>query len=261
MTAKIMCVIVLLFLIVPILILIPVSLSPTSFVVFPNESYSLKWYQDLFADPGWMTAIANSLKIGVLTTVCAMLLGIAASLGIRSMGRKASIFFGEYFRLPQTIPIIVSAISVFALLNSLHLVGTLAGLTVAHTLIALPFVVTTITAGLFGINENFEMAAVSLGANRIQAFFHILLPMLRPSIASASLFAFLTSFDEIAVTLFITGPMVETLPMKMYNGISQNIKPTLAAVSSILVMALVIGFAVATVLQFRALKRKPSQEI
>ncbi len=99
------------------------------------------------------------------------------------------------------------------------------------------------------------MAAMSLGANRLQAFFHILLPMLRPSIASASLFAFLTSFDEIAVTLFITGPAVETLPMKMYNGISQNIKPTLAAVSTILVSVLIFGFIIAAVFQLRALKK------
>jgi putative spermidine/putrescine transport system permease protein len=256
MIVLLLCILVLLFLLIPIIILVPVSLSPTTFIVFPNQSYSLKWYMDLFSDQEWITSILNSLQIGIITTILALILGVVASLALRRLTRKWARFFGEYFRLAQTIPIIVSAISIYSLFNRIHLVGTIPGLVIAHTVIALPFVITTVTAGLNGINENYEMAAMSLGASRFKAFFHIILPMLRPAIFSASLFAFLTSFDEIAVTLFITGPSVETLPIKMYNGISQDIKPTLAAVSTIFIFALTIGFAINAVIQMKLLKRK-----
>ena len=117
---------------------------------------------------------------------------------------------------------------------------------IAHTVIALPFVVTTMNAGMEIINNNFEDAAVNLGANRFMAFFHVTLPMLKSSIQSAMLFAFLTSFDEIAVTLFITGPSVITIPKKMWDGIRLQIEPTIAALSVILVSVLIVGFVLTT---------------
>ena len=196
MLVTVLAILVILFLIAPILILFPISFSPTSYIVFPNQGFSTKWYEKLFSDAEWMMAIQNSLKIAVITTVVSL--------------------------------------------------GTVLGMVIAHTVIALPFVVTTMNAGLESMNNNFEDAAVNLGANRFLAFFHVTLPMLRSSIGSSVLFAFLTSFDEIAVTLFITGPSVITIPKKMWDGIRLQIEPTIAALSVILVSTLTVGFLLIT---------------
>lgn len=247
MIVTVIAILVLLFLILPIVILYPISLSPTSYVVFPNKGYSTQWFEKLFSDPEWADAVQNSIKIALITTVLALVLGTLAAVAMNRTGRKMKSFWGEYFRLPQTVPIIVTAISMYAFLLKLQLQGTMVGLVIAHTVIALPFVVSSMNAGLESLNNNFEDAAVSLGANRFRAFMNVTLPMLKASISSAVLFAFLTSFDEIAVTLFITGPRVVTIPKKMWDGIRLQIEPTIASLSVILVSVLIIGFLLITI--------------
>ena len=246
MIATILAVLVILFMILLIFILYPISFSPTSYIVFPNEGFSTQWYEKLFSDPLWAQAVQNSIVIAIFTTILSLLLGTIAAVCMNRFSHKWKTVLGEYFRLPQTIPIIVTAISIYALLLKWQLNGTLPGLVIAHTVIALPFVVTTMNAGMEIINNNFEDAAVNLGANRFMAFFHVTLPMLKSSIQSAMLFAFLTSFDEIAVTLFITGPSVITIPKKMWDGIRLQIEPTIAALSVILVSVLIVGFVLTT---------------
>ena len=194
MIATILAVLVILFMILPIFILYPISFSPTSYIVFPNEGFSTQWYEKLFSDPLWAQAVQNSIVIAIFTTILSLLLGTIAAVCMNRFSHKWKTVLGEYFRLPQTIPIIVTAISIYALLLKWQLNGTLPGLVIAHTVIALPFVVTTMNAGMEIINNNFEDAAVNLGANRFMAFFHVTLPMLKSSIQSAMLFAFLTSF-------------------------------------------------------------------
>lgn len=246
MLSTFIAIIVILFLILPIFIIYPISFSPTSYIVFPNEGFSTQWYEKLFSDAGWGLAVRNSIEIAVLTTIVSLVLGITAAVCMNRISKRWKGPLGEYFRLPQTIPIIVTAISVYALLLKWQLQGTILGLVIAHTVIALPFVVSTMNAGLESLNNNFEDAAVNLGANRFLAFFHVTLPMLRSSIGSAILFAFLTSFDEIAVTLFITGPSVTTIPKKMWDGIRLQIEPTIAALSAVLVTVLIAGFMLIT---------------
>ncbi len=246
MLATTIAILVILFLILPIFILYPISFSPTSYIVFPNTGFSTQWYEKLFSDAGWGQAVQNSIEIAILTTIVSLAFGILAAVCMNRIGKKWKGLFGEYFRLPQTIPIIVTAISVYALLLKWQLQGTIPGLVIAHTVIALPFVVSTMNAGLEALNNNFEDAAVNLGANRFLAFFTVTLPMLRSSVGSAILFAFLTSFDEIAVTLFITGPSVTTIPKKMWDGIRLQIEPTIAALSAILVTVLIVGFLLIT---------------
>lgn len=247
MIVTVIAILVLLFLILPIAILYPISLSPTSYVVFPNQGYSTQWFEKLFSDAEWAEAIQNSLQIAIITTVLSLLLGTLVAVAMNRTGRRMKSFLGEYFRLPQTVPIIVTAISMYALLLKLQLQGTMAGLVIAHTVIALPFVVSSMNAGLESLNNNFEDAAVNLGANRFRAFISVTLPMLKSSISSAVLFAFLTSFDEIAVTLFITGPRVVTIPKKMWDGIRLQIEPTIAALSVLLVSVLIVGFTLITI--------------
>lgn len=247
--ANIITAILLMVLLVPILILIPVSLSPTTFIVFPITEFSTQWYTDLFTDPEWALAFKNTMIIAVFTTVFSLILGVIIAAGLNTLKRKVRMIATEYFRLPQSVPIIVTAIAMYSLLSSLKLAGTLPGLIICHTMVAIPFVVTTVSAGLSKIGDQYEMAAINLGAGKIRSFKDIVLPMLLPSIGSAALFAFLTSFDEIAITLFVVSPSVITLPMKMYDGINQSIKPTLAALSTIIIAVVALGFITSGIIQ------------
>lgn len=251
----IIAILVLIFMIVPIIMLYPVSLSSTSYIVFPNEDYSTQWFERILSDPEWILAIENSLKIAIITTVVSLVLGVMVAVCMNRLPRKYKNPLDEYFRLPQTIPIIVTAISVYALLLKMHLNGSVLGMVIAHTVIALPFVVSQINAGLTNTSINFEDAAVNLGSNRIRAFFDITLPMIKGAIGSAVLFAFLTSFDEIAVTMFVTGPSVITIPKKMWDGIRLQIEPTIAAISVIEVTILIVGFMLITLGQIISKKK------
>ena len=236
--------IILVVILLSILLVIPVSLSASTYITFPITQFSSQWYQDLFSDPEWAFAFQNSIIIAICTTILSLLFGIMISLGLRELSNKIQTIFYEYFRLPQSVPIIVTAISMYALLSRLHLNGTYLGLIICHTMVAIPFVVSALMAGLSKIGDQYEMAARYLGAGRLQAFKDIVLPMLMPSIGSAALFAFMTSFDEIAITLFVVDPSVMTIPMKMYNGINQQIRPTLAALSALIIVVVALGFII-----------------
>lgn len=254
--ANIITGILLVVLLIPILILIPVSLSPTTYIVFPITEFSTQWYTDLFTDPEWALAFKNSMFIAICTTAFALILGIIIAAGLNTMKHRFQMIATEYFRLPQSVPIIVTAIAMYSLLSSLQLAGTMTGLIICHTMVAIPFVVTTISAGLVKMGHQYENAAISLGAGRLRAYKDIVLPMLLPSIGSAALFAFLTSFDEIAITLFVVSPSVITLPMKMYDGINQSIKPTLAAFSTIIVAIVATGFIISGIVQIIRYKKQ-----
>lgn len=252
MLAKTITVIVLIFLILPIIILIPISLSPTTYVVFPPGELSLRWFKQIFLDRGWINAIGNSLIIALFTVFCSLLLGITASLCLRRVKLKYRLIFNEFFRLPQIIPIIVTAIALFGLLGKLKLVGTIPGMVIAHTVLAMPIVIATISASFDSIDLSYEMAARNLGAGPLRVFFDVTLHLIKPAIFSSAIFAFLTSFDEIAVTLFITGPGVKTLPQKMWDGIRLQIEPTIAAISTLFVLLLIIVFMAMGIVNFKS---------
>lgn len=242
--SNVLTTIILVVILLSILLVISVSLSASTYITFLITQFSSQWYQDLFSDPEWAFAFQNSIIIAICTTILSLLFGIMISLGLRELSNKIQTIFYEYFRLPQSVPIIVTAISMYALLSRLHLNGTYLGLIICHTMVATPFVVSALMAGLSKIGDQYEMAARNLGAGRLQAFKDIVLPMLMPSIGSAALFAFMTSFDEIAITLFVVDPSVMTIPMKMYNGINQQIRPTLAALSALIIVVVALGFII-----------------
>lgn len=242
--SNVLTTIILVVILLSILLVISVSLSASTYITFPITQFSSQWYQDLFSDPEWAFAFQNSIIIAICTTILSLLFGIMISLGLRELSNKIQTIFYEYFRLPQSVLIIVTAISMYALLSRLHLNGTYLGLIICHTMVATPFVVSALMAGLSKIGDQYEMAARNLGAGRLQAFKDIVLPMLMPSIGSAALFAFMTSFDEIAITLFVVDPSVMTIPMKMYNGINQQIRPTLAALSALIIVVVALGFII-----------------
>ncbi len=231
------------FLLVPILLLIPLSLSSAQFLQFPPTSLSLRWYQNFFARPDWMAAARVSLQVGVMVTVLATLLGTAAALAFhRSRGVLVKALYPVVIS-PIVVPTLVIAVALYFAFAPLGLIGTRAALVLAHTVIALPIVVIIVMASLKRVNVGPERAARSLGAGPIRAFMATTFPAIRPAIISGALFSFLTSFDDVVMALFLGGSN-STLPKRMWDGVQLEIDPTIAAVSSLLVMvSIVLTFA------------------
>lgn len=239
---------VLLFLIVPTLIVIPLSFSPTSIMKFPPESWSLQWYAKYLNQPGWVSATWNSLVIALITPIVAVPIGsLAAYALVRGtfIGRKSISFL---MLLPIIVPTLVTAIAVFKVFSQFKLSGTILGFVIAHAVLAIPFVVTIMTATLKGVDSQLENASMTLGANRLRTVRLVTLPIAAPGLMASSLFAFLISFDELIVAIFLSSPVLNTLPKKLWDGIRLELDPTLAAVSTILVLVSLLVLSVAGIL-------------
>ena len=244
--------IVLLYLVFPVFVVIPVSFSSAKYLQFPPPGWSLQWYQNYFERPGWVPATFVSIRVAIITTIFATILGTAASLALvrgRFPGRNA---INSFMVSPLVVPGIIVAIGIYFFYAQAKLVGNPLGLALAHTALALPFVVTNVSATLHGFDERLEYAAMNLGANRWQTFRRVTLPIIRPGVFAGALFAFITSFDELIVALFVSGSGAVTLPRKMWDSLRQEIDPTIAAVSTILITLSVVILLVAELLRQRS---------
>jgi putative spermidine/putrescine transport system permease protein len=233
---RVACVGVLGFLLLPILVIIPLSFSDSSFLVYPIPGWSLKWYDNLFTSPEWLRAAKNSFIVAPAATVIATVLGTMAAVGL---ARTNFAFKGALMSVliaPMVVPIVVVGVSAYLFFAPLGLVDSYTGLIIVHAALGAPFVVTTVLATLQGFNQNLVRASLSLGANPLTTFFRITLPVIAPGVISGALFAFATSFDEVVVTLFLAGPDQVTLPRQMFTGIRENITPTIAAVATLLIL-------------------------
>ncbi|MHA3684083.1 ABC transporter permease [Leucobacter sp. HY1908] len=242
--------IVALWLIAPTLVVIPLSFTGKASFVFPPESWSLRWYESFFTNPAWTAALSNSLLIGLLVALLATVLGLLSALGLRALtSKKLSSSLRIGLLTPMVVPGIVVAIGIYAVFLKLGLVGTVAGFVFAHTVLALPFTVIAITAGFAGFDDRLELAALSLGAGRLATFFKVTLPNIIPGLVSGALFAFVTSFDEVVLSLFIKSPYLNTLPVLMYASVTRDTDPTLAAAATVILVlttTLVLGALVLT---------------
>jgi putative spermidine/putrescine transport system permease protein len=230
------------FLIMPLLVLIPLSFSSGTYLRFPPPGFSLKWYERYFADSGWIDATWRSFEIGAATTLLALAIGLPLAFGLargRFRGRK---LIENGISAPMIVPHIVISIAIYGLYTKLGLIGEWYGVAVAHTILALPFVVIVLLAGLREFDVNLEMAARGLGASPLAAVWTVTLPILAPSVFSAAFLAFITSFDELVVAMFLAGANM-TLPKKMFDTIQADIEPTVAAVS-VLQIVLVSGLMI-----------------
>lgn len=226
----------LLFLIIPVFFVIPMSFSGSRYLEFPPEQWSLRWYDHYFNSHEWMAATAISLKAAMMTTILATPIGIAAAYGLHVAETRILRWLYIALLMPLMVPIIITAIGVFFVFAKIKLIGTMTGLVLAHTLMATPFVVVTTLAGLQGFDMDQEKVARSLGLNRFWAFIKVTLPQIRPSVISGALFAFITSLDEVIIALFITGGPNSTLTKRMFTALRDEIDPTIAAISSILIV-------------------------
>jgi putative spermidine/putrescine transport system permease protein len=229
------------FLMLPLLVVFPISLSSAPYMQFPPPGLSWQWYDRYFDDPQWIDATWRSLYIGGATAVLALALGVPLAFSLVRGRFRGRALIDRLALAPVIVPTIILSVAVYGLFAKLKLIGAWYGLALAHTVLALPFVVLVMGAGLRDFDRALEQAAEGLGASRWQTLSRITLPLLRPSLVSAGLLAFISSFDELVVALFLAGPNM-TLPKKMFDNILMEIDPTIAAVSvmQILLVSLVM---------------------
>lgn len=221
-----------LFLQLPLLIVFPISFSSAQYLQFPPPGWSLQWYERYLNSPNWLTPTWLSLKVALATMALSLLLGVPLAFGLtraRFWGRDA---IEKLSMAPIIVPTIVLSIALYGLFAKLKLIGAWYGIAIAHTLLALPFVVALVVAGLRDFDVNQELAALGLGASRWRAVWHVTLPQIRPSLVSAAFLAFISSFDELVVAMFLGGANM-TLPKKMFDNIRMEIDPTIAAISAL----------------------------
>ena len=260
---RVICGLILLFLIAPILIVIPLSFNAEPYFTFTDrmlaldpEGYSLRWYDTLFTfgmqapdgvrDGGWwadawnnahwIRAAKNSIIIGFFSTLLATALGTLAALGLSRPEMPFRSAVMAILISPMIVPIIITATGLFFFYSYTGLAGSYVGVVMAHATLGIPFVIITVTATLVGFDHSLTRAAASLGASPTTAFFRITMPLILPGVISGALFAFVTSFDEVVVVLFVAAHDQQTIPRQMWNGIREQISPAILAVATILVV-------------------------
>lgn len=231
------CLLVAVLLLAPTLVVIPMSFNGNKSLAFPPDGFSWQWYANFFSNPDWTTSFTNSLIIALIVAVVATVVGTLAAFGVtRAAGRTGGLLRALLIT-PMVVPGVVLAIGIYAVYLDAHLVGTVTGFVLAHTMLAIPFVLIAVQASLEVFDRRLETAAASLGANRLTVFRTVTLPLILPGVLSGALFAFITSFDEIIVALFITSPYLKTLPVQIYTSITRDADPTVAAVGTLLFLA------------------------
>lgn len=240
------------FLVAPILAIVPLSFSSGGFLHYPLPGLSLRWYADFFSSQFWLPALWNSIFVAVSATVLATALGTIAALGLwRSQfwGHRAVM---AVIVAPMVVPQIIMAVGVYFAFAPVGLTNSYAGLILAHTALAVPFVVITVLATLSGFDRTLARAAASLGASPLTVFRRVTLPLILPGVVSGALFAFATSFDEVVVVLFIAAPEQRTLPRQMFSGINDNISLTITAAATLLIVVSVLLMACVEMLRRRS---------
>lgn len=241
-TFRAICVAILIFLVLPILIIIPLSFNATNFFTFTPgmvaldpAAFSTRHYQDFFTSPDWQSALRNSFTIAPVATLIAVVFGTMAAIGL---SQRYVPFRGVIMAIlisPMIVPLIISAAGMYFFYSRLGLQGTYWGVVLAHAALGIPFVIITVTATLVGFDQSLTRAAANLGAGPVRTFFSVQMPLILPGVISGALFAFITSFDEVVVVLFVGSAQQKTLPWQMFIGLREQISPTILAVATILV--------------------------
>lgn len=248
-----------LFLITPLVIVVIMSLSTGSTLSFPPPGYGFDWYANLAGSQLWTSAAGTSLRVGVSAATLAAILGTATALGLVRGRYPARGLVNALAMSPLIVPLVVTAVGVYLFFVRWQLTGTFEGLVMAHTALGIPFVIITVTSNLRVLDRNLELAAMSLGAGPVRTFFRITLPLISPGVLIGALFAFVWSWDELVVAIFLSSPLVRTLPVVMWGQIRSRIDPTIAAVATLLMITTVL--LLVTVLLIRRLARARSIHI
>ena len=234
-THRSLCALVLLFLVLPILVIVPLSFNSGSFLVYPLQGFSLRWYEDFFTSAEWMRSLKNSLIVAPAATVLAMVFGTLASIGLTRGEFRGKALVMSLLISPMVAPVVIVGVASYLFFAPMGLGNSYTSLILVHAVLGVPFVIITVSATLQGFNYNLVRAAASMGASPLTAFRRVTLPLIAPGVISGALFAFATSFDEVVVTLFLAGPEQATLPRQMFSGIRENLSPTIAAAATLLI--------------------------
>lgn len=224
------------FLLLPILFIAALSFGSSQWLIFPPPSWTLHWYRELFSDPRWFSSTLTSLELAVLVTILSVGLGLLTSFGLvrgTFAGRET---IRAMFLMPMIMPVIVVAVALYAVFLRLGLAGTMTGFVLAHTIIALPLSITSISNALERFDKAVEDAAVLCGANPWEAKLRVTLPAIRDGILGAAIFSFLTSWDEVVIAIFMASPTLQTLPVRIWTTLRQDLTPVIAAASTLLLL-------------------------
>jgi len=244
---KVICASIYLFLIAPILVIIPLSFNAEPYFTFTPgmltldaDAFSMRWYQDIWNNEQWMRAIRNSFIIGIFATLLATTLGTIAALGLSRASMPYRQVVMAVLLSPMIVPVIITAAGMYFFYSSIGLSQTFLGLILAHAALGTPFVVITVTATLSGFDRSLMRASANMGATPTYTFFNVVVPLIAPGVISGSLFAFITSFDEVVAVLFLSGTEQRTVPRQMWSGIRESISPTILAVATLLILVSVL---------------------
>ncbi len=249
------CALVFAFLLVPIAAIVPLSFSSGSFLAYPLPGWSLRWYAEVLGGGRWLKALGNSLYVGAWATLLSVILGTLAALGLARLRGAWAGALKVLVLSPMIVPVILVAVGSYFFLAPLALTSSYTGLVLAHTVIAVPFVVMPVLTALELLDPNLARAAAACGAPPATAFFRVTLPAIVPAMASGALFAFAASFDDVVIALLVAGPDQRTLPREMFSGLRDSITPALTAVATIMIVFSTTLFLLMQSLQRRARQR------
>ncbi|HTK00110.1 MAG TPA: ABC transporter permease [Bordetella sp.] len=239
---------VLAFLILPILIIFPLAANPAEYLSFPPTGISWRWFDAVLSDPGWLASLRLSLVVALVSTLCAVLLALAVALALVRNDFRGKRLVYALILMPMIVPHIITSIAVYFFFSAVH-IPALAGMIIGHVALAIPVATIIVSATLQAFDIRLEQAALSLGASRLTALRRITLPLIAPGIAAAAIFAFLSSFDELLVALFLSSPEQQTLPVRIWNAVQFQLDPTIAAVSALLILFSAAALAFGNFLQ------------
>jgi putative spermidine/putrescine transport system permease protein len=248
------CALVFVFLLVPILVIIPLSFNADPFLTYPLTGFSLRWYADFFSSPRWLNALKNSLLVGFATTAIATPLGTLAALGLVRQQVPFKPLLQAVLISPLIVPVIITAVGMYFLYAPRGLTNSYVGLILSHTVLSAPFVVVVVHATLDGFDARLFRAGLSLGASPVTVFFQVLLPLVWPGVFAGAVFAFTTSFDEVVTAIFLAGPAQRTLPLQMFEGIREEISPTITAAATVFITVTVLLLVMVELLRRRTRK-------
>jgi putative spermidine/putrescine transport system permease protein len=242
---------VLLFLCLPIAVVVPMSFSSASSLTFPPPGVSLRWYEAFFGDPRWVQAAGTSALVALASSAAALVLGSIAAYGlVRGTFRGRALLEGNFIA-PLILPPVITAVALYILFAQIGLLGTIPGLIIAHTILTVPYVVLLMSVAIRQFDVRIEQVAYSLGASWLRMFKSVLLPNLLPSVLAAWIFAFIISFDEVIVTLFLAGAY-DTIPKRMFNELILQVNPTITAIATLLIGLSIITIGIIALLMQRA---------
>lgn len=224
------------FLVGPMLVVVPMSFTAAPILSWPPQGFSLQWYAHMLEDPQWSRGFVNSLQAATLTALLSTVLGTLAALGLVRGRFPGKGLANALILSPLIVPVIIIAIGFFAFYSIGRLTGSLPGLVLAHTALAVPFVIVNVGTLLRTMDRNLELAAASLGANPTRTFWRVTFPIILPGVVAGALFAFITSWDEVVVSIFMTSTRFRTLPVEMWEQVRQVVDPTVAAVATIVMV-------------------------